>query len=138
MRAHIHGRLDRAPRDRQKLVEVPLGLGDPVWADNPGFDVADHVLRAGRGDFQRLVDGQRRLEQSAWAPRDVSTALPSIARASARTRPLSDGTETMTLIPCTPKRANVTETDRAKADTARWRSAILMAQKRRNDTAATT
>lgn len=56
VRAHIHGRLDRAPRYRQKLVEVPLGLGDPVWADDPGFDVCDHVLRAGHGDFQRLVD----------------------------------------------------------------------------------
>jgi diacylglycerol O-acyltransferase len=54
--AHIASRLGRAPRYRQKLVEVPLGLGDPVWADDAGFDVADHVRRAEHGDFGRLID----------------------------------------------------------------------------------
>ena len=56
VRAHIAGRLGRAPRYRQRLAEVPLGLGDPVWVDDPQFDIADHVLRAGHGDFGRLVD----------------------------------------------------------------------------------
>ncbi|MBA3327567.1 MAG: wax ester/triacylglycerol synthase family O-acyltransferase [Solirubrobacterales bacterium] len=56
VRSHIAGRLGRAPRYRQRLVEVPLGLDDPVWVDDPGFDIADHVLRAGHGDFQRLAD----------------------------------------------------------------------------------
>lgn len=56
LRAHIAGRLSRAPRYRQRLAEVPLGLDDPVWVDDPRFDIADHVLRAGHGDFQRLVD----------------------------------------------------------------------------------
>lgn len=54
--AHIAGRLHRAPRYRQRLAEVPLGLGDPVWVDDPGFDVADHVRVAGHGDFQALTD----------------------------------------------------------------------------------
>lgn len=56
IRAHIEGRLGRAPRYRQKLVEIPFGLGDPVWIDDPQFDLARHVLRAAPGDFGRLVD----------------------------------------------------------------------------------
>jgi len=56
VRAHISSRLGRAPRYRQRLAEVPLGLGDPVWVDDPEFDIADHVLCAGHGDFQRLAD----------------------------------------------------------------------------------
>lgn len=54
--AHIDGRLGRAPRYRQKLATIPLGLGDPVWVDDPGFHIADHVLRAPRADFGRIVD----------------------------------------------------------------------------------
>jgi diacylglycerol O-acyltransferase len=53
---HIAGRLHRAPRYRQRLAAVPLGLGDPVWVDDAGFDIDRHVLRAGHGDFHRLVD----------------------------------------------------------------------------------
>lgn len=56
LRAHISRRLGRAPRYRQRLARIPFGLGDPVWVDDQGFDIADHVLRAGHGDFQRLVD----------------------------------------------------------------------------------
>lgn len=56
IRAHIEGRLGRAPRYRQKLAEVPLGLDDPVWVDDPHFDIALHVRRARGGDFGRLVD----------------------------------------------------------------------------------
>lgn len=56
VRAHIASRLNRAPRYRQRLAEVPLGLADPVWVDDPEFAIADHVLCAGHGDFQRLVD----------------------------------------------------------------------------------
>jgi len=56
IRTHIAGRLGRAPRYRQRLTDVPLGLGDPVWVDDPEFDIADHVLRAGHGDFGRLAD----------------------------------------------------------------------------------
>ena len=56
IRAHIEGRLGRAPRYRQKLAEVPFGLAEPVWIDDPGFDIANHVRRAPDGDFARLVD----------------------------------------------------------------------------------
>ncbi|MDQ3723681.1 MAG: wax ester/triacylglycerol synthase family O-acyltransferase, partial [Actinomycetota bacterium] len=54
--AHIESRLGRAPRYRQKLASVPFGLGDPVWVDDPSFDIADHVLQASHGDFAALVD----------------------------------------------------------------------------------
>jgi WS/DGAT/MGAT family acyltransferase len=53
---HIQARLGRAPRYRQRLAAIPLGLGDPVWVDDASFDIADHVLRAGHDDFGRLVD----------------------------------------------------------------------------------
>jgi WS/DGAT/MGAT family acyltransferase len=56
VRDHIEGRLGRAPRYRQKLAEVPLGLDDPVWVDDPHFDIALHVRRAREGDFGRLID----------------------------------------------------------------------------------
>lgn len=56
VRGLIASRLGRAPRYRQRLADVPLGLGDPVWVDDPQFDVANHVRRAGHGDFQRLAD----------------------------------------------------------------------------------
>lgn len=56
IREHIAGRLHRAPRYRQRLAKVPLGLGDPVWVDDPSFDIDLHVLRADHGDFQQLVN----------------------------------------------------------------------------------
>jgi diacylglycerol O-acyltransferase len=56
IRAHIERRLHRAPRYRQRLAGVPLGLGDPVWIDDATFDVARHVRRADHADFGELVD----------------------------------------------------------------------------------
>jgi WS/DGAT/MGAT family acyltransferase len=53
---HIESRLGRAPRYRQRLLEIPLGLDDPVWVDDPSFDLSNHVIRAPHGDFGRLVD----------------------------------------------------------------------------------
>jgi len=56
VRDHIAGRLHRAPRYRQRLEHVPLGLDDPIWVDDAGFDIAAHVRRCEHGDFGRLVD----------------------------------------------------------------------------------
>ena len=53
---HIAGRLDRAPRYRQRLAGVPLGLHGPVWVDDSGFDPAAHLLRADGEDLTALVD----------------------------------------------------------------------------------
>ena len=56
IRAHIERRLHRAPRYRQRLAPVPLGLDDPVWVDDPHFDVTRHVRRSHHDDFGELVD----------------------------------------------------------------------------------
>ncbi len=37
--------LDRVPKYRMKLKEVPLHLDRPVWADDPHFDIGRHVRR---------------------------------------------------------------------------------------------
>jgi len=41
----IRGRLPLIPRYRQKVREVPLDLGTPVWVDDPDFDLAYHLRR---------------------------------------------------------------------------------------------
>ena len=56
VRSHVEGRLSRAPRYRQRLAEVPLGLSDPVWVDDEYFDIGAHVRHASCRDFSALVD----------------------------------------------------------------------------------
>lgn len=41
----IAGRLPLIPRYRQKLYTVPFDLAEPVWADDPHFDVTRHIRR---------------------------------------------------------------------------------------------
>jgi WS/DGAT/MGAT family acyltransferase len=43
IRTELASRLDRCPRMRQKLQEVPLGAARPLWVDEPDFDIARHV-----------------------------------------------------------------------------------------------
>jgi WS/DGAT/MGAT family acyltransferase len=43
----IEQRINLAPRYRQKIVGVPGRLANPVWVDDPDFDVAYHVRRSG-------------------------------------------------------------------------------------------
>src|SRR5262245_38658034 len=45
MRAQIERRLPSLPILRRKLTEVPLGLGHPVWTDDPSFDLDAHLHR---------------------------------------------------------------------------------------------
>jgi diacylglycerol O-acyltransferase len=56
LRDHIHGRLCRAPRYRQRLARVPFGLNTPVWVDDPSFDVNRHVVASGARQMQEVVD----------------------------------------------------------------------------------
>ncbi|MGY1746401.1 WS/DGAT/MGAT family O-acyltransferase [Blastococcus sp. SYSU D00695] len=44
--ALVEARLPLVPRYRQRVLEVPGRLADPVWADDPDFDVAYHVRRS--------------------------------------------------------------------------------------------
>ena len=54
-------RLHLAPRLRQKVRTVPFGLANPVWVDDPGFDLDFHLRRAaipapgGRRELTRYV-----------------------------------------------------------------------------------
>ena len=54
--AHLAGRLAHAPRWRQKLAPVPLGLHEPEWVDDPGFDPGEHILHAPGDDLGALAD----------------------------------------------------------------------------------
>jgi diacylglycerol O-acyltransferase len=54
--AHIEQRLALAPRYRQKLAPVPLGLHEPAWVDDPDFDAAEHLLHAPGEELDALVD----------------------------------------------------------------------------------
>jgi diacylglycerol O-acyltransferase len=54
--AHIARRLERAPRWHQRLAGVPLGLHEPVWEDDPGFDATDHLHAASGGDLGAIAD----------------------------------------------------------------------------------
>jgi len=61
--AHVEARLGLVPRFRQRIVKVPLGIENPVWADDPSFDVGRHVRhlavpRPGRLDQLRELIGQ--------------------------------------------------------------------------------
>jgi diacylglycerol O-acyltransferase len=40
---HIASRLHLVPRYRQKLVEMPLGTGRPMWVEDSGFRIGYHV-----------------------------------------------------------------------------------------------
>jgi diacylglycerol O-acyltransferase len=41
--AHVESRLGLVPRFRQRVKPTPLQLTNPVWADDPGFDLRWHV-----------------------------------------------------------------------------------------------
>src|SRR3954462_3549555 len=56
LRDHIASRLGRAPRYRQRLARVPLGVSEPQWIDDPDFDPDRHILRARAGELGEVVD----------------------------------------------------------------------------------
>ena len=43
---HVDRRLALVPRFRQRVTPTPLGLDNPVWADDPRFDIRWHVRHA--------------------------------------------------------------------------------------------
>ena len=42
----VEARLPLVPRYRQRVIEVPGHLANPVWADDPNFDVSYHIRRS--------------------------------------------------------------------------------------------
>src|ERR671920_1006466 len=62
--ALVEARLPLVPRYRQRVAEVPGHLADPVWVDDPDFDIAFHVRRSGLprpGSEAQLLDLVSRL-----------------------------------------------------------------------------
>jgi WS/DGAT/MGAT family acyltransferase len=43
LRRHVDARLASVPRFRRRVVRPALALGDAYWADDPRFDIANHV-----------------------------------------------------------------------------------------------
>jgi diacylglycerol O-acyltransferase / wax synthase len=56
IRRHFASRLARAPRYRQKLAFVPFGIHDPVWVDDPDFDLSRHVRHSKARDLDHLIE----------------------------------------------------------------------------------
>lgn len=46
VRGLVARRVAAVPRLRQRLLEVPLGQGGPIWVDDAGFDITHHVVEA--------------------------------------------------------------------------------------------
>jgi diacylglycerol O-acyltransferase len=68
LRAFIAARAHRVPRLRQRLMEVPLGQGRPVWIDDEHFDVAYHVRLTALprpGDEDQLLELMGRVQSQA-------------------------------------------------------------------------
>ena len=64
LREHIETRLHLVPRFRQRLAEVPLDQGRPVWVDDPRFNLRYHLRHAGLpapGSEQQLTNLAGRL-----------------------------------------------------------------------------
>jgi len=53
---HIAGRLDRAPRFRQRIAPDALGLNAPLWVDAEDFEPADHIHRSAADRLEDLAD----------------------------------------------------------------------------------
>jgi WS/DGAT/MGAT family acyltransferase len=47
LREHIESRLHLVPRFRQRLANIPLEQGRPVWIDDPHFNLRYHLRHAG-------------------------------------------------------------------------------------------
>src|SRR3954453_11886050 len=56
VREHLGARLHRAPRYRQRLARVPLGLHEAAWVDDDDFDLDHHLLPARSPDLAGIVD----------------------------------------------------------------------------------
>jgi diacylglycerol O-acyltransferase len=68
LRAVLQQRIAAVPRLRQRLEKLPLGCGRPVWVDDPGFNIDDHLtVMEPETDDADLLDLAARL---------VTTPLP--------------------------------------------------------------
>ncbi|MCK8671374.1 wax ester/triacylglycerol synthase domain-containing protein [Rhodococcus sp. NPDC003382] len=59
LRTHLAERIPSIPRLRQRLQRVPFGCGRPVWVDDPGFTLEQHLAEQDwpvPADERRLFD----------------------------------------------------------------------------------
>jgi WS/DGAT/MGAT family acyltransferase len=56
LREHIGSRLCRAPRYRQRLAQIPLGIHAPIWVDDDQFDLCRHVRVSRSHDINKVVE----------------------------------------------------------------------------------
>ena len=67
VRVAVARRLHRVPRLRQILYRPPPGLGPPLWTDDPGFDIREHVRHGAvpvPGDEHTLLEVCSKLNAS--------------------------------------------------------------------------
>ncbi|MCU1668067.1 MAG: Diacylglycerol O-acyltransferase [Blastococcus sp.] len=66
--ALVEARLPLVPRYRQRVAEIPGHLANPVWVDDPEFDIAYHLRRSGLprpGTQEQLLELVSRLTSRA-------------------------------------------------------------------------
>jgi WS/DGAT/MGAT family acyltransferase len=71
VRRYIEPRLPLVPRFRQLLYRPRRGLGWPLWADAPNFDLAEHLRvhpLAAPGDEAQLLQACAQLYRRRWDP----------------------------------------------------------------------
>ena len=133
---HVEGRLGLVPRFRQRVKSTPLGLTNPVWADDPRFDLGWHVRHTAlprpgtMAQLRELVgrvmsqplDLERPLWQlylsRAWRAGATPTSRRRTTRSSTASRPSTWGRSCSTRIPREPRsrsaRSAGTPTSRAR------------------------
>jgi WS/DGAT/MGAT family acyltransferase len=50
LRRYAQSMLEHSPRYRQCILELPPGLGRPLWVDDEQFDINNHLIEADLGD----------------------------------------------------------------------------------------
>ena len=70
----VEARLPLVPRYRQRVAEVPGHLANPVWVDDPDFDIAYHLRRNGLP-----APGHRGAAARPGVPADLAPAGPHAA-----------------------------------------------------------
>jgi diacylglycerol O-acyltransferase len=89
LREHVARRLPRAPRYRQMIRKVPLGINAPVWVDDEQFEIGRHVVEAKSTHLDQVASGcmskplprDRPLWQLCIAPRLDDGRLAVVGKA---------------------------------------------------------
>src|SRR5688500_14890967 len=106
----VQARLPLVPRYRQRVAEVPGHLANPVWVDDPDFDINYHVRRSGLprpGTEAQLLDLVSRLNsrpldrrRPLWEAYLVEGLSDNRLAVVTKTNPaLADGHTALDLVP---------------------------------------